>query len=96
MTQNNFSDPNEETPNGKTGNQEPLAANEATGNEPKPQEPKQILIGSLEVVKSAIYRFHLTGEVQISDWSPLLPNPNNPNEVISIFVGHMTVQQTLN
>ena len=66
--------------------------NEPTGNEPKRQQLKQLLVGSPEAVKSAIYHFQLTGQAQIGEWSPLVPNPDNPEEVISILVRHITVQ----
>ena len=83
--------------NRETNNQALLAENikeqaDLAANEPKRQKLKLMLIGSREAVKSGIYHFHLTGQSEISDWSPLEPNPNNREEMMSILIRHITVQ----
>lgn len=35
---------------------------------------------------------HQLGYAQVGDWSPLLPSPSSPGEVMSILVRHIVVQ----
>ncbi len=67
----------------------PLSDN--SPNEPQRQRLRNMLIGSREVVTSTIHYLHLIGYAPEGDWSPLQPNPNNSEEVISILVRHIRV-----
>ena len=92
MTHNKNFDANEET-----NNQTPSAENiqdqaDLTANEPQRQILKIMLVGSREVVRSAIMHFHLTRQADVGDWSRLEPNPNNPEEMISILIRKITVE----
>ena len=68
-----------------------LTANQPA-NESKRHTLKHILMGSPEAVKSAIYYYELKGQADIAHWSPLQPNPGNPEEVMSILVRKITVR----
>ena len=61
-------------------------------NEVQRQQLKHLLIGSPKVVNSTIHYLQLIGYAQVGDWSPLLPNPSNPDEVISILVRKIKVK----
>ena len=64
-----------------------------TADEPQRQKLKLVLIGSPEVVQSAIHHFHLIGYAEVGDWSRFLPSPtDNPEEVMSILIRKVTVQ----
>ena len=83
--------------NEETNNQTPLSENikeqaDLAANQPQRQQLKIMLIGSREAVKSAIMHFHLTGQAEIGNWSPLEPNPSNPEEMVSILIRHIKVQ----
>ncbi len=56
------------------------------------QQLKHLLIGSPKVVNSTIHYLQLIGYAQVGDWSPLLPSPSNPDEVMSILVRSIKVQ----
>ena len=57
------------------------------------QKLKLVLIGSPELVQSAIHNFHLIGYAEVGDWSRFLPSPtDNPEEVMSILIRKATVQ----
>ena len=60
-------------------------------DEPQRQRLRNMLIGSREVVTKTIHHLHLIGYAPLCDWSPLQPNPNNSEEVISILVRHIRV-----
>ncbi len=53
---------------------------------------KYTLIGSSKAVMGTIHVLHQLGYAQVGDWSPLLPSPSNPGEVMSILVRNITVQ----
>ena len=61
-------------------------------NQAKRQPIKHLLIGSPQLVTSTIHCLHLVGYAEVGDWSPFSPNPDNPEEVISILVRKITVQ----
>ena len=65
-----------------------LAASEQPLREPL----KHLLIGSPKAVTSTIQYLHQLGYAQVGDWSPLLPSPTNPREVMSILVRQILVQ----
>ena len=60
-------------------------------DEPQRQRLRNLLIGSREVVTRTINYLHLIGYAPEGDWSPLQPNPNNSEEVISILIRHIRV-----
>ena len=60
-------------------------------NDPQRQRLRNMLIGSREVVTRTIHYLHLIGYAPEADWSPLQPNPENPEEVISILVRYIRV-----
>ena len=64
-----------------------------TANEPQRQKLRIVLTGSREVVTSTIHNLQLKKYAQVGDWSPSVPNPSNPLEVISILVRYITVEQ---
>ncbi|MEO0684109.1 MAG: hypothetical protein AAFY76_03435 [Cyanobacteria bacterium J06649_11] len=53
---------------------------------------KHTLIGSSKAVMGTIQVLHQLGYAQVGDWSPLLPSPTNPGEVMSILVRTIMVQ----
>lgn len=53
---------------------------------PESETIKHTLIGSSKAVMRTIQILHQLGYAQVSDWSPLLPSPNNPKEMMSILV----------
>ncbi|GEM_PF-608952 len=53
---------------------------------------KHMLIGSSKAVMGTIQVLHQLGYAQVGDWSPLLPSPTNPGEVMSILVRQILVQ----
>ena len=65
---------------------------DSIANEPQRRKLKLLMIGTPEVVQSAIYHFHLTGHSEVGDWSRFLPSPSDPEEVMSILVRKVTVQ----
>ena len=85
------------SPNEENNNQAPLPENiqeqsDLTTNEPQRQKLTLMLLGSREMVKSGIHHFHLTGEADASDWSPIMRCPHNPEEFMSILVRYITVE----
>ena len=83
--------------NEEDNNQTPLEDDnqeqaELSTNEPQRQQLKIMLVGSPEVVRSAIHYFYLKDEAEVADWSPFQKSPSNPEEVISILYRKMTVQ----
>ena len=83
--------------NEENNNQTPLEENiqkqaDLTANEPQNQQLKIMLVGSPEVVKSAIHHFYLIGEAEVNDWSRFQKSPSNPEEVMSILFRKITVQ----
>ena len=60
-------------------------------NESQRERLRNLLIGSREVVTRTIHYLHLIGYAPEGDWSPLQPNPENQEEVISILVRHIRV-----
>ena len=56
------------------------------GNEPHQEEFKHVLIGSPKIVTSIIHSLQVKGYADVGDWSPLVPNRNNPEQVISILI----------
>lgn len=57
------------------------------------KEPiKHLLIGSPKAITSTQRYLHQLGYAQMDDWSPLLPSPSNPQEVMSILVKQILVQ----
>ena len=95
---NNIMAHNKDFDANKENNNQPQSAEnieeqtDLIGNEPQRQTLKIMLIGSREVVRSAIMHFHLTGQADVGDWSRLEPNPSNPEEMMSILVRRITVQ----
>ena len=82
--------------NEENNNQSPLEENiqeqtDLTVNKPQRQHIKHLLIGSPEFVRSIIHYFHVKGYADVGDWSPLVPNPSNPEEVMSILVRYAKV-----
>ena len=63
-----------------------------SGNEPHREEFRHVLIGSPKVVTSIIHSLKVKGYADVGDWSPLVPNPSNPEQVISIFVRKIMVR----
>ena len=59
---------------------------------PERETIKHTLIGSSKAVMSTIQVLHQLGYAQVGDWSPLLPSPTNPAEVMSILIGNIKVQ----
>ena len=57
----------------------------------KPQAIEHRLTGSREAVTSTIYYLRLIGYAPQGNWSPLEPNPDNPEEVISVLVRYIRV-----
>ena len=84
--------------NAQTVNQQtPLEENvkkqaDLIANGSKRQRLKHLIIGSPEAVRSAIHYFHSMGHSEAGDWSPLQPDPQNPEEFISILVRKVTLQ----
>ena len=93
MTQRKDFDTNEERINQPASLEENIQ--EQTNlitNEPQRQKFKVMLFGSPEVINSAIHYFHLIRYAEVGDWSPLEPNPSNPEEMMSILVRYIMVQ----
>ena len=67
-------------------------SSEKLGKEPHREEFKHVLIGSPKVVTSIIHSLQVKGYADVGDWSPFVPNPNNPEQVISIFVRKIMVK----
>ncbi len=59
---------------------------------PERETIKHTLVGSSRTVMRTIHILHQLGYAQVSDWSPLLPSPTNPGEVMSILVRNIMVQ----
>ena len=57
----------------------------------KPEPIEHRLTGSREVVTRTINYLHVIGYAPEAHWSPLQPNPDNPEQVISILVRHLRV-----
>ena len=85
-------DSNEERINQTPLNEKTEKPADLSANEPQRKELKVMLIGSREVVRSAIYHLHVTRQAEVGDWSRLEPNPNNPEEMVSILIRKITVQ----
>jgi len=58
----------------------------------EPEKIKHTLIGSSKAVTATIQVLHQLGYANVRDWSPLLPT-SNPEEVMSILIRSITVQQ---
>ena len=84
MTQRKDFDINKQTIEKNIQEQTDLVINEA-----QRQKFKIMLLGSPEVINSAIHYFHLIGYAQVGDWSRLEPNPNNREEKMSILVRYI-------
>ena len=69
-----------------------LTADDSIANEPQRQKLRVVLTGSRKVVTSTIHNLQLKNYAQVGDWSRSVPNPSNPEEVISILVRYITVQ----
>lgn len=65
---------------------------QATSEQPLREPIKHLLIGSPEAVTSTQRYLHQLNYAQIGDWSPLLPSPANPKEVMSILSKQIVVQ----
>ena len=52
-----------------------------------------LLIGSPQLVKSTIHYLHLVNYAEVGDWSRFLASPNNPEEVMSMLVRYLKVEQ---
>lgn len=52
---------------------------------------RHMLIGSSKAVIGTIKVLQQLGYAQVGDWSPLLPSPTNPREVMSILVRQILV-----
>ena len=63
-----------------------------TANQPQRQSLKLLVIGSPEVVNSAIHHLQLIGYAEVGDWSRSLPYPNNSEETMRILLRKVTVQ----
>ena len=59
---------------------------ENLGKEPQREEFRHLLMGSPKVVTSIIHCLQLRGYAEFGDWSPFVPNPSNPEQVITILV----------
>jgi hypothetical protein len=55
-------------------------------SEPHREPLKHLLTGSSKAVTSTIQHLQKLGYAQVGDWSPLVPSPTNPGEVMSILV----------
>lgn len=55
---------------------------------PNRERLKHILIGSPEVVRSAIHNLHIRGYAEVIAWSPLQPT-TNPGEVMSVLLRYV-------
>ena len=64
----------------------------AASEQPLREPIKHLLIGSPKAVTSTQRYLHQLGYAQIGDWSPLLPSPANPKEVMSILSKQIVVQ----
>ena len=61
-------------------------------NEPQRQILKLLLIGSPEVVQSAIHYLQLIGYAEVGEWSRSLTIPDSPEEVMRILLRKIMVQ----
>ena len=84
-------------PNEENNNQALLPQNiheqaDSNAKEPRRKKLRHLLIGSPELVQSAINYYLATGQAEMGDWSPLQPYPDDPEEVVSILVRHIMVK----
>ena len=68
-------------------------SSEKSANEVKRQPIRHLLIGSPQLVKSTIHYLHLVNYAEVGDWNRFLASPNNPEEVMSMLVRYLKVQQ---
>ena len=68
-------------------------SSEKSANKEKRQPIRHLLIGSPQLVKSTIHYLHLVNYAEVGDWSRFLASPNNPEEVMSMLVRYLKVQQ---
>lgn len=73
-------------------NQNTPIPDQAASEQPLREPIKHLLIGSTKAVTSTQRYLHQLGYAQIGDWSPLLPSPANPKEVMSILSKQIVVQ----
>lgn len=74
--------PREDTPIGKQDKY----------TEPHREPIKHLLTGSRVAVLRTIHQLQVLGYANAGDWSPLIPNPTNPGEVMSILSRNIIIQ----
>ena len=51
-----------------------------------------VLTGSSEAVDTVMRNLQFNNYAAVDDWSPSRPNPDNPDEVVSMLIRHTTVE----
>ena len=69
-----------------------VIANDSAANEPNSQKLKMVLTGSSEAVDTVMRNLQFNNYAAVDDWSPSRPNPDNPDEVVSMLIRHTTVE----